>query len=55
MDFSKTIVAVVVVPVIWLLFKKLKQSDVADIRGPDTSWSFLMGTTVYVLDTIQTF
>ncbi|KAF9789640.1 cytochrome P450 [Thelephora terrestris] len=43
MEYSKTIVAVVVVPAIWLLFKKLKQSEVADIRGPDTSWSFLMG------------
>jgi hypothetical protein len=55
MEYSKTIVAVVVVPAIWLLFKKLKQSEVADIRGLDTSWSFLMGTPVYVLDTIQTF
>ena len=45
MDYTKVTVAAVAIPVAWLLFKKLRRSDIADIRGPDTSWSFLLGTT----------
>ena len=48
MDYSKTIAAAVVVPTVWLLFKRLKQSDIADIRGPDTSWTYILGTSVYL-------
>ncbi|KAF9789656.1 cytochrome P450 [Thelephora terrestris] len=46
MDYSKTVVVAVVVPAIWLLLKKLKRSDIADMHGPDTSdtsWSFILG------------
>jgi hypothetical protein len=45
MDYTKVTVAAVAIPVAWLLFKKLRRSDIADIRGPDTSWSFLLGMT----------
>jgi hypothetical protein len=45
MDYIKVTVAAVTIPAAWLLFKKLRRSDIADIRGPDTSWSFLLGTT----------
>ena len=46
MDYTKSTVAAVAVFAVWLLFKKLKRSDIADIRGPDTSWSFILGMTI---------
>ena len=51
--YSRPIVAAVVVPAVWLLFKRLKQSDIADIRGPDTSWTYILGTSVYISNIAQ--
>ena len=48
MDYTKAAVAAAAIPVAWILFKKLRRSDIADIRGPDTSWSFLLGMTILV-------
>ena len=45
MDYRTTIVAVVAIPTAWLVFKKLRGSDIADIPSPNTPWSFMLGTT----------